>query len=59
MFYKSIDKSTTKEKELNLQDEDKILLKNIKMLLSNIDDLSSLKQQIISKNNIFDIKRCI
>ena len=45
VFYKSIDKSSKIEPKLSqLSEDDQVLQKNLKMMLKDIDDLSSLKQ---------------
>jgi hypothetical protein len=54
-----MDKSSKLVFETNLNIDDQIIYKNLKLLLLDVGDLSSLKQSIQSKNNILDIKRCI
>lgn len=66
-FYKFNDKSAKvdakKKEELQVEksyDTQTLILKrNLRTLLSEIEDLNSIQHLVSSKNNILDIRRCI
>lgn len=64
-FYKDNRKSNkTAKKQLEIDQagmstSDKILQKNLKLLLNEITDIGMLRWQVKGVNNILEIRRCI